>query len=173
MANNSQRRNNKRHSVARGKRWLRLHYLRVLRMDDPPEKIARGAAIGVCMGILPTFGVGGFIAFGVAFLLKANKAAAVIGTFIMNPVTSALFWSMSMVAGSLVLGENYNHMVSKFRGESFLAGAGWVYMVFLTGNILITAIFTVSSYYITKRAVLRHRKVKAERRLRRFREMGL
>lgn len=173
MANNSQRRSSKRHPVVRVKRWLRLHYLRVLRMDDPPEKIARGAAIGVCMGILPTFGIGGFIAFGVAFLLKANKAAAVIGTFIMNPVTSAFFWSMSMVVGSLVLGENYNHMVSKFKGESFLAGAGWVYIVFLTGNTLITALFTVSSYYITKRAVLRHRKVKAERRLRRFREMGL
>jgi len=173
LTNNSQRRKNKRHPIVRVKRWLRLHYLRVLRMDDPPEKIARGAAIGVCMGILPTFGIGGFIAFGIAFLLKANKAAAVIGSFIMNPVTSAFFWSMSMVVGSLVLHENYNHMISKFKGESLLSGAGWVYMVFLTGNVLISAIFTISSYYLTKRAILRHRRIKAERRLRRFKEMGL
>ena len=173
MTNNRQRRNNKRHPVARAKRWVRFHYLKILRMDDPPEKIARGAAIGVCMGILPTFGIGGFIAFGVAFLLRANKAAAVIGSFIMNPVTSAFFWSMSVIIGSLVLGENYNHMLSKFKGESFLSGAGWVYIVFLTGNIMISALFTVSSYFIVKRAVLRHRKIKAERRLRRFKEMGL
>lgn len=167
-------RNNRRHPLlVRLKRWLRLHYLKIMRIEDPPEKIARGAAIGVFMGVFPTFGIGGFLAFGAAFLLKANKAAAVIGSFIMNPVTSPFFWTLSIVTGSIIFGENYGHMLSRFKGESFLAGAEWVYIVFLAGNLIVTAVFTLASYYIVKRSIIKHRKLKAERRLQRFKEMGL
>lgn len=171
--NNRQRRNRKKPPHVRFKRRLRLTYLRIMRIDDPPEKIARGAAIGVCMGIFPTFGIGGFLSFGIAFLLKANKAAAVIGSFIMNPVTSPFFWSLSMLIGSVIFRENYRHMLSMFKGENFLTGAGWVYIVFLAGNFVVTLVFTLGSYYIVKRSIIRHRKIKAERRLERFREMGL
>ncbi len=78
--------NNKRHPLVRLKRWARLSYLRLLRMDDPPERIARGAAIGVLCGVLPTFGAGGVIALAVAFVFRANKVAAVLGSLIMNPI---------------------------------------------------------------------------------------
>ncbi|TAN63593.1 DUF2062 domain-containing protein, partial [bacterium] len=43
------------------KRRAKLIYLKLLRLDDPPERIALGAAIGVLMGILPTFGIGGVL----------------------------------------------------------------------------------------------------------------
>ena len=36
----------KKHPFVRLKRKARLTYLRILRIDDPPERIARGAAIG-------------------------------------------------------------------------------------------------------------------------------
>lgn len=169
MAKNGNRKGgNKNSPHVKVKRRIRLIYLKILRLDDPPERIASGAAIGVLMGILPTFGLGGLFALALAFVLRANKAAAVLGTFIMNPVTSPFFWTLSIVTGSVILRQDYNTMLSKFRGESLLKGAERVYMVFLTGNIILCVVFTAASYYLVKKTVIRHRKHKAEKRLARL-----
>lgn len=166
--NNNRKGNNKNHPFVKVKRRIRLTYLKILRLDDPPERIARGAAIGVLMGILPTFGLGGVFALALAFVLRANKAAAIIGSFIMNPITSPFFWTLSVVIGSVILRQDYNTMLSKFRGESLLKGAEWVYVVFLTGNVILAAVLTAASYYLVKNAIIRHRKHKAEKRLARL-----
>jgi len=169
MAKNGNRKgNNKNSPHVKVKRRIRLIYLKMLRLDDPPERIASGAAIGVLMGIFPTFGLGGLFALALAFVLKANKAAAVLGSVIMNPVTSPFFWTLSIIIGSVILRQDYTTMLSKFRGESFIKGAEWVYLVFLTGNIILCVIFTAAAYYLVKKAVIKQRKYKAEKRLARL-----
>ena len=85
-------------------RWLRYVYLKVVRIDDSPEKVARGFAFGVIIGIFPTFGLGLIIAAFAAGPLRINKAAAIIGTLIMNPWTSPFFWALSFLSGSLMMG---------------------------------------------------------------------
>ncbi|HLB25246.1 MAG TPA: DUF2062 domain-containing protein [Nitrospirota bacterium] len=93
---------------ARGKRdcrrWLKYQHVKLSRLNDTPEKVAGGLAVGVILGILPTFGLGVIIAVFIAGPLKVNKAAAIIGTFVMNPWTSPFFWGLSYLAGSLALG---------------------------------------------------------------------
>ncbi len=157
----------KRHPFERFKRWLKLLYYRILRIDDPPERIARGAAIGVLMGVLPTFGVGGFLSIGIAFLLKANKAAAVLGSFIVNPITSPFFWTLSAVIGSFIMREDSSTILSRIKQDGILASAGWVWFVYMVGNVIISAVCTAFSYYMVKAAIIRHRKKKEEKRLKR------
>jgi uncharacterized protein (DUF2062 family) len=113
---------NKRHPVTKVHRRVRLVKLQLLRINDPPERIARGAALGVVCGILPTFGFGGFIAFGLAFLFKANKAAAILGSLIMNPITTPFFWTFSIILGSLILGVEYSVLLDKIEQEGLVAG---------------------------------------------------
>jgi hypothetical protein len=155
----------KRHPLVKLKRWVRLSYLRLMRMDDPPERIARGAAIGVLCGILPTFGAGGFIAIAVAFAFRANKAAAVIGSLIMNPITSPFFWTLSVVLGSVILGKDSQSILTTIREDSLLDGITLGYMVFLTGNAIIAVICTSGAYYLTKNAIKKHRERKARERV--------
>ncbi|HEY4706857.1 MAG TPA: DUF2062 domain-containing protein [Thermodesulfobacteriota bacterium] len=152
-------------------RRARLVYLKILRIDDPPERIARGAAIGVAMGVLPTFGLGTILSLAGAFILKANKAAAVLGSFVVNPLTAPFFWTLSAVVGSFIMREDYGSIYETARSEGFLSGAGWAYLVFLVGNGVVTAVFTAASYYLVKNAVIRHR-IKKARRLARRRERG-
>lgn len=161
--------NNKKHPFVQIKRRIRLTYLRILRIDDPPERISRGIAIGVLMGILPTFGLGGLMSFGIAFILKANKAAAILGSFIMNPLTSPFFWTLSIVLGSVIMREDSSTIMAKFHGENFWKGAGRTYLVFLVGNILVSAVFTAASYYISKKWIISHRKHKAAKKLEKLR----
>src|SRR3970040_3014511 len=95
MANN--KRNHSR--LTRIKRWIKLHYYKIVRIDDPPCKIARGVAIGVFMGIFPTFGLGILFAIVAAYILKANRAAAVLGSFIINPLTTPILLIVSAAVG--------------------------------------------------------------------------
>lgn len=155
---------NKKHPFIKFKRRARYHYLKILRIDDPPERIARGAAIGVLMGVLPTFGLGAFMAIGVAFVLKANKAASVLGSFIVNPLTAPFFWTLSIVIGSLILGEDYSSILARVKEDGFFAGAEWTYIVYMVGNIILSIIFTLASYYLVKWAVTRHRAKKEMKR---------
>jgi uncharacterized protein (TIGR03546 family) len=157
---------NKKHPFERFKRKARLTYLRILRIDDPPERIARGAAIGVAMGVLPTFGLGIILSIAFAFILRANKAASVLGSFIMNPVTSPFFWTASLLTGSLLTGNDYSTLYAKMKDNGFLTGAGEASLVFMAGNLVISAVTTLASYYIVRNAIVRHRFKKEEKRLR-------
>lgn len=158
-----------KHPVERLKRGLKLAYLKILRIDDPPERIARGAAIGVAVGVLPTFGVGIVFSLAFAYLLKANKAASVLGGLIMNPVTSPFFLAMSIFTGSFLMHEDYHVIYAKMVEKGFLIGAGSASLVFITGNVVVTAVTTIASYYIVRYAIIRHRRKKEEKRLRRAR----
>lgn len=158
---------NKKHLLVRFKRRTRLLYLRLMRINDPPERIARGAAIGVCMGILPTFGAGTILSFAVAFIFKANKAAAIIGSFIMNPVTSTFFWTFSIVLGGIILGADTSTILANFKNDRLIESISGVYLIFLTGNVIITSAFTVTTYFVVKKGIIKHRRRKEERRKRR------
>lgn len=154
---------NKKHPFIKFKRQAKLTYLKIMRIDDPPERIARGAAIGVCMGIFPTFGLGIILSIAFAFIFRANKAAAILGSFIMNPLTIPFFWSLSVIIGSLITGQDSSVIFEKFRGEGALKGAGWASVVFLIGNGIVTAVFTAASYYLVRKWIIRHRLKKAEK----------
>jgi len=158
----------KKHPFVRLKRKARLTYLRILRIDDPPERIARGAAIGVAMGVLPTFGLGTLFALAFAFVFRANKAASVLGSFIMNPVTTPFFWTASLVTGSLLTGNDYSAIYAKMKENGLLTGAGEASVVFIAGNLVISIASTLASYYIVRNAVIRHRKKKEEKRQRKL-----
>ena len=155
--------NGKGHWLERTRRQLKLIYLKTIRINDPPESIARGAAIGVLMGILPTFGLGIVLSIICAIIIRANKTAAVLGSFIMNPITTPFFWTLSAGVGSLIFWEDRTKILSHIMDHQFLNGAGWAYLVFLAGNLIVSTVFSVGTYFIIKRAVERRRRERALR----------
>ena len=154
---------NKRHPVTKVHRRVRLVKLKLLRINDPPERIARGAALGVVCGVLPTFGFGGVIAFGLAFLFKANKAAAILGSLIMNPITTPFFWTFSIMLGSLILGVEYSAVLDKIDHEGLVAGFTSGYIAFLLGNSIIATFFCYFTYKLVRNGVRAHRKRRDKR----------
>jgi uncharacterized protein (DUF2062 family) len=157
-------RNNKKHGLfTRLKRKNRLFYLRVLRQTDSPETIAFGAAIGVASGILPTFGFGALLAIGIAYIVKANKIAAVLGSFIMNPVTTPLFWTLSSAVGGLIFWKDLATISSAVNEQEVFSSVRWALVVFLTGNIIVSLTFAFVSYFVVKTLIIKHRAKKLAR----------
>jgi uncharacterized protein (TIGR03546 family) len=161
LDNQKNPRDEKRRLLARIRRRARLLYLKILRIEDPPERIARGAAIGVFMGIVPTFGLGAVFAIAFSFILRANKAASVIGSMIMNPLTTPFFWTLSIMAGSVVLGQDSSEIIQRVKNEGMVKGVGLAYMVFLFGNIMVALVSSLAAYLGVKAAIVRHRRRKA------------
>jgi len=90
------------------KRWFSLASLKKLikklvRVDDSPKRIARGLAIGVFWGILPTFGLAILFALPTAILLRANKFSTILGLFVANPFTTPFIYAFEYKIGQLIL----------------------------------------------------------------------
>ena len=157
-------RDRKKSLIERLRRVTKLYYLKTIRLDDPPEKIARGVAIGVFIGIMPTVGLAMLLSFLLAVLFKANKAAAILGTFVMNPITTPLFWSMSLAVGGLVFWRDTASIFSIGSNfESMRATISHELIVFVTGNIVVATFFGVITYFAANKAITRHKEKKAAR----------
>ena len=85
--------------------WERLKGLlkAAVLANDSPEKLARGFAIGIFWGVLPTFGFAILFSLPTAVLFKANRLTAILGTFASNPLTSPFFLLWGTYLGNFIL----------------------------------------------------------------------
>ena len=77
---------------------------RLRRLPDPPHRIARGVAAGVFVCFTPFFGFHFILAAIVAFAIQGNILAALLATFIGNPLTFPLIAALSLELGNWMLG---------------------------------------------------------------------
>lgn len=85
--------------------WVRAaHYTkhRVVRLSDSTQKIAFGLAIGVAISFTPILGTHFVQAGFLAYVLRANFLAALIGTFAGNPWTFPFMWWAAISLGSFI-----------------------------------------------------------------------
>ncbi len=87
-----------------------LHRLLGERLFDhrlwKPERqtLAAGLAIGIFVGLMPTYWVQIIIAVSLAYILKVNITAAVLGTAITNPFTTIPIVSLQYKLGLWIIG---------------------------------------------------------------------
>jgi uncharacterized protein (DUF2062 family) len=79
--------------------WYRLR-----RIPDSPSAIAAGFATGVAMGMNPVIGTHMVLALGLAWLIRVNMVAAVVGTWVINPWTAPPVWFATYYIGRLMEG---------------------------------------------------------------------
>ena len=160
-------------------RWARYAYIRLVRINDSPQKVAAGLAVGVFLGILPTFGLGILIALALAIRFKFNKAASILGSLIMNPLTTPFFWTASSVLGAFLVNRDWHRtleMVQAFYSHLSVADLatreGWAWVlkglgagvyVYLLGNILIALSLSVLFYLLGLHFLQAYRRKKRRR----------
>lgn len=87
--------------------WSRAFYYvvhRLRRLPDPPHRIARGIAAGVFVSFTPFFGFHFIIAGTLAFCMQGNILAALMATFVGNPLTFPFIAAASLGTGQWMLG---------------------------------------------------------------------
>ena len=87
--------------------WTRaFHYVkhRLRRLPDPPHRIARGIFAGIFVTFSPFFGLHFFLAASLAWVMRGNIVAALLSTFVGNPLTFVPIAASSLQTGYFILG---------------------------------------------------------------------
>lgn len=120
--------------------WRRAAYYvqhRLQRLPDEPHRIARGVFAGVFISFTPLFGFHFLGAALIAWVLRGNILAALLATFVGNPLTTPLIAVSSIELGHWMLGTTAHfNLMTVF--ESFTSAGQEI-----THNLL--AIFTTES----------------------------
>lgn len=96
------------------KRLAKFFYLKLVRMNDSPHKIALGFGLGAFVGVMP--GVGPVIALFFAFLFRVNRASALLGSVLFNTWLSFLALLLAIKVGALVMGRDYQDIHAAWTG---------------------------------------------------------
>lgn len=93
-------------AYTRIKRLIRYNYLKVLRLKTSSHSIALGLALGAfggCLPALPAIPLQSLVGLALAFIFRASKIAALLGTWVSNPFNWVFFYWAEYKIGSLII----------------------------------------------------------------------
>ncbi len=99
---------------------------RIRRLPDPAHRISRGVASGVFVCFTPFFGLHFVLAAAISWLIRGNILAALLATFVGNPLTFPLIAEMSLEIGTRIMGLPQDvHLPQIFEAFSHAMGDIW------------------------------------------------
>jgi len=169
---------------------LRFVKLRILHVDDSPERIAKGLAVGILIGYLPVIGIQMFLAWAAAALFRANKVVAVLCVWVSNPLAIIPIYYPSYLLGRWLIGlSRHKHqidpeqlekmfvntlsfyrMLTEFHTTVFWKDVSAVLMKVgletFVGSVIIGAVVATVAYWLGYYGVVRYRRRKHEKQKR-------
>ncbi|MFC1814403.1 DUF2062 domain-containing protein [Thermodesulfobacteriota bacterium] len=134
------------------------------KLQGDPHHIAMGMALGVFVGVTPTFPFHTAIALFLAFVLRGSKLAALFGVWIGNPFTMPFFYLGSYMIGTFLLGHSIPFDI-RYQSITKLLELGLkTTLALLTGGVILGIPPALGTYFIARKAftVIRARREKSE-----------
>lgn len=123
---------------------------RFKQLRGDPHYISMGMAIGVFIGVTPTFPFHTTLALALATILRGSRPAAALGVWFGNPVTMPLFYIGSYKAGMVLLGQALPPVALEQPSLSDLLTLGLdVALAMVAGGALIGILPCIAAYFIT------------------------
>lgn len=154
---------------------------RIIHVDDSPHRIALGVALGMFTAFLPFLGLHTITALMLAVITRANKAIALLCSWISNPFTVIPIFVPCYLLGRAVVGifrstpptdtAEVAHILTQTLSFSTLTSAltttefwremaaffGKIGVELMTGCLICGVTTAISSYFIIKQMVVVHR----------------
>lgn len=133
-------------------RYWQYFKWRLLRLQENPQRIARGFAAGVFAGCFPLMGLQFLFSLVIAILIKGNKLAAFMGTWISNPFTYVPIFLLNFQVGKIILGlfiYREEDLQFAFQFEQNLADLGQeITIALLLGSTIVGLFCSSIAYYL-------------------------
>jgi uncharacterized protein (DUF2062 family) len=99
----------------------------VLRLDDPPWRVALALSVGVFLSCTPFYGLQTVLSLGVATIFRLNKAVTVTGAWLNLPWFAPLVYGFALRIGAFVVpdlqGTDVAAIAERLRTSSSLSAA--------------------------------------------------
>jgi len=129
--------------------WIR----NLVKVNDTPEALARGLAVGFFFGASFFWGLQIAFAVLVAHLVRGNKVVAAAMTAISNPLTNLPLYGLSYLVGHVLVGgeDALPDFASVHSVQEFLALGPHFFVTMLVGTTLVGAAGAVAVYASSNR----------------------
>lgn len=149
---------------------------RLLRIADSTHRIALGLAIGMAVSFTPLLGTHFLQAGLIAYLLRGNVIAAMIGTFIGNPWTFPFFWWAGFSSGALlfsILGfDRANQMPQHLSLDVLLHDPMTLFLPWMLGGYVLCALCIPTTYFFFYFLVDSARKARDKAKMARIKQVS-
>lgn len=169
------------------RRATRYVFHRMQRLPDQPHRIARGIFAGTFVNFPPLFGIQMLSAAGLAWVLRGNILAALLATFLSNPLTTPFIAMGSLKLGHWMLGieapldlnfvfaafthagwELWQNFLAVFTPErthwdKLIEFFWFIYWPYTIGSILPGLVFSFLTYYLSLPLIHAYQKIRASR----------
>lgn len=155
--------------LLRLKRLVRYNYLRALRLKTSSHSLALGLALGVyggCLPALPGLPLQTLAGLTLAFVFRASKVAALLGTWISNPLNWVFFYWAEYKIGSLIIPLNLKIDPLSMKIEDLVSLGVKGVMVLVLGGAMLGVPLGLLTYAISLPLIRNYRKRRALRLLR-------
>ena len=105
------------------RRATRYVLLRMRRLPDSPQRVARGVFAGSLIGFLPLPGLQFVGAWAASRAVNGNLLAALLATFNTNPITTPFFAMLAMGLGHWIMGIEAP-LTAEYIGQAFAQASG-------------------------------------------------
>jgi uncharacterized protein (TIGR03546 family) len=148
------------------RRALRYHWLRFLRLQENPRKLAWGMALGVFIGFTPTIPFHTVAALSLAAILRVSPVTAFIGIQIGNPLTMGPIYVVAYKVGQFLLYRGKPLVFPEtFSFKAWLAVLWQGGLALQVGGVIIAIPPAIVAYFLTMWIVQRYRRRKAKKAL--------
>jgi uncharacterized protein (DUF2062 family) len=154
---------------------------RIIHIDDSPHRIALGVSLGLFTAFLPFLGLHTITALLLAFISRANKAVAVLCSWVSNPFTVIPIFIPCYLLGRTILGifgntsltetAEVTDILKQTLSLSTLTSAittvefwketaslfGKIGMELITGCLICGVTIAIASYFVIYNMVVVHR----------------
>ena len=143
------------------KRYIRERIREMMKLDDPPHKLALAAAIGVFIAFSPWIGLHVVSCIFFAWIFRVSKFVVLTATFVNNPWTMVPIYAFNLWIGVYITGSNAAIPEIAWNEIGFhelftiLKPFLWP---FIAGSLAVGAIAALISFFLFHWAVTRYRK---------------
>lgn len=143
------------------KKYLRDRLHAVIKLNDPPHKLALAFALGVFIAFSPTIGLHLLSCVALGWLFRLNTLVIITASFINNPWTIVplygfcIWFGLKLTGGEAVVPDISWGELTWSNAFSVLRPYVWSYVA---GTLALGTLAAVLSYFIFHRLVVRYRK---------------
>jgi uncharacterized protein (DUF2062 family) len=144
-------------------RSVKLQLVKFVRLQGSPDDIAKGVALGVFIGMTPTFGFQMIIAAFAATIFRENRLAAILGVWVTNPFTAPFIYVGEYEVGRLLMQLERVSFVANFSFSSLLDLSRDILYPVTLGSLVVGPLIAFLTYTITLRAIPSLKAIKLKR----------